>query len=96
MTKLSHLHFAATQEYGRRLVQMGEEPWRVTVSGAPSLDNLATMKRLTAAALESRFGLRVTPETLLVTFHPATLEYEDAERQAGELLAALKASSLLP
>ena len=51
MTKLSHLHFAATQEYGRRLVQMGEEPWRVTVSGAPSLDNLASVKRLTAAAL---------------------------------------------
>ena len=92
MTKLSHLHFAATQEYRRRLVQMGEEPWRVTVSGAPSLDNLASVKRLTAAALESRFGLRVTPETLLVTFHPATLEYEEAERQAGELLAALRAS----
>jgi len=92
MTKLSHLHFAATREYGRRLVQMGEEPWRVTVSGAPSLDNLASMKRLTAAELKSRFGLRVTPETLLVTFHPATLEHEDAGRQVGELLAALRAS----
>jgi UDP-hydrolysing UDP-N-acetyl-D-glucosamine 2-epimerase len=92
MTKLSHLHFAATQEYGRRLVQMGEEPWRVTVSGAPSLDNLASVKRLTAAELESRFGLRITPDTLLVTFHPATLEYEDAGRQAGELLAALRSS----
>lgn len=92
MTKLSHLHFAATQEYGRRLVQMGEEPWRVTVSGAPSLDNIASVKQLTATALESRFGLRITPETLLVTFHPATLEYEDAGWQAEEMLAALKAS----
>lgn len=92
ITKLSHLHFVATQEYGRRLVQMGEEPWRVTVSGTPSLDNLATVKRLTASELQSRFGLRVTPDTLLVTFHPTTLEYEDAGRQAEELLAALKAS----
>lgn len=92
MTKLSHLHFAATKEYGRRLVQMGEEPWRVTVSGAPSLDNLASVKRLTIAELKSRFCLCLTPETLLVTFHPATLEYEDAGRQAEELLAALKAS----
>ena len=92
MTKLSHLHFAATQEYGRRLIQMGEEPWRVTVSGCPSLDNLASVKRLTATALESRFGLSVTSETLLVTFHPTTLEYEDTGRQTEELLAALQAS----
>jgi len=92
MTKLSHLHFAATQEYGRRLVQMGEEPWRVTVSGAPSLDNLATTRQLTATELESRFGLSVTSETLLVTFHPTTLEYEDSGRQTEELLAALRAS----
>lgn len=92
MTRLSHLHFVATREYGRRLVQMGEEPWRVTVSGSPSLDNLATVKRLPPAELESRFGLCVTPDTLLVTFHSTTLEFEDAGRQAEELLAALKAS----
>ncbi|MEW6719253.1 MAG: UDP-N-acetylglucosamine 2-epimerase [Thermodesulfobacteriota bacterium] len=92
MTKLSHLHFAATREYGRRIVQMGEEPWRVSVTGSPSLDNLATARRLTAEELESRFGIRVTPETLLATFHPTTLEFEDAGRQADEFLAALKAS----
>lgn len=92
MTKLSHLHFAATREYGRRLVQMGEEPWRVTVSGSPSLDDLASVRRLPPTELESRFGLRVTPDTLLVTFHSTTLEFEDAGRQAEDLLAALKAS----
>lgn len=91
-TKLSHLHFAATQEYARRIVQMGEEPWRVTVCGAPSLDNLVSTKRLTASAMMSRFGLRVTPETFLVTFHPTTLEYEDTEHQTEELLAALRTS----
>jgi UDP-N-acetylglucosamine 2-epimerase (non-hydrolysing)/GDP/UDP-N,N'-diacetylbacillosamine 2-epimerase (hydrolysing) len=92
MTKLSHLHFTATREYGDRLVRMGEEPWRVTVSGAPSLDNLASVKKLAPAELEARFGLRVTPDTLLVTFHPATLESGDAGCQADELLAALAAS----
>ena len=40
LTKMSHLHFPSTVPYARRIVQMGEEPWRVTVSGAPSLDNL--------------------------------------------------------
>jgi UDP-N-acetylglucosamine 2-epimerase (non-hydrolysing)/GDP/UDP-N,N'-diacetylbacillosamine 2-epimerase (hydrolysing) len=92
ITKLSHLHFVATQEYRRRLMQMGEEPWRVTVTGAPSLDNLASVRRHLPAELESRFGLRVIPDTLLVTFHPATLEFADADRQTEELLSALKAS----
>lgn len=92
MTKLSHLHFVATEDYGRRLVQMGEEPWRVTIAGAPSLDNLANLKRLSSADLEIRFGLRVTTDTILVTFHPATLEFEDAGRQVEELMTALKVS----
>ncbi len=43
MTKLSHLHFVATERCARRVKQMGEEPWRVTVSGAPGLDNLRDM-----------------------------------------------------
>lgn len=89
MTKLSHLHFVATQEYARRVVQLGEEPWRVTVSGAPSLDNLRDLTPLSPAALEHERGVRVAPETLLVTFHPTTLEYEEAGVQADELLAAL-------
>lgn len=92
MTKLSHLHFVSAREHGRRLLQMGEELWRITVSGAPSLDNLASVRRLSAGELEARYGLRVTPETLLVTFHPTTLEYEDAGRQAAELVEALRAS----
>lgn len=92
LTKLSHIHFVATEEYGRRVVQMGEEPWRVIVSGAPSLDNLQYMTPLSADDLERDRGVSITPATLLVTFHPATLEHEDAGHQAEQLLAALEAS----
>ena len=46
ITKLSHLHFPSTQQYADRVIQMGEEPWRVTVSGAPGLDNLASVELL--------------------------------------------------
>ena len=91
ITKLSHLHFVATQEYARRVMQLGEETWRVIVSGAPSLDHLRTLERLDRRALEARYGLRLEPEPLLVTFHPVTLEYEQTEWQAAELLAALRA-----
>lgn len=91
MTKLSHVHFVATQEYARRVIQLGEEAWRVIVSGAPSLDHLQTLQRLDRRALEARCGLRLEPEPLLVTFHPVTLEYEQTEGQVAELLAALNA-----
>jgi len=94
ITKLSHLHFVSTQEYARRVIQLGEEPWRVTVSGAPSLDNLRIMPLLTPAELTAKFALRLDRPPLLVTYHPTTLEYEQTEQQTGELLAALAAFDL--
>ena len=89
MTKLSHLHFVATAEYAARVRQMGEEPWRVLVSGAPALDNLAAIPMLSREQLEERVGLRFDAPPLLVTFHPVSLEFERAAEQAEELLAAL-------
>jgi UDP-hydrolysing UDP-N-acetyl-D-glucosamine 2-epimerase len=90
MTKLSHLHFTGTQEYARRVVQLGEEPWRVFHAGAPSLDNLSLVKILNRKQIGQRFDLHLGDGPfLLVTFHPVTLEYEDTEWQVRELLAAL-------
>jgi UDP-hydrolysing UDP-N-acetyl-D-glucosamine 2-epimerase len=89
LTKMSHLHFVATEEYARRVIQMGEEPWRVTVCGAPSLDNLLTIKLVEKRDLERKLGFPLNVAPLLVTYHSVTLEYEQAEWQVGELLAAL-------
>jgi UDP-hydrolysing UDP-N-acetyl-D-glucosamine 2-epimerase len=94
MTKLSHLHFVSTQEYARRVEQLGEEPWRVTVAGAPSLDNIQAIHLLSVEELETRYGLRLQSPPLLVTFHPVTLEFEQAEWQACELLAALDSAGM--
>ncbi len=90
MTKLSHLHLVSTEAYARRVRQMGEEPWRVTVCGALGLVNLEGLELLGRSALEVRLGLVLQPKPLLVTFHPVTLEASDALSQAGELLAALE------
>ena len=92
ITKLSHLHFTSTERYARRVIQLGEEPWRVIVSGAPGLDNLNTVSLLSVTELEKRFGLRIDEPPLLVTFHPVTLEYTQVENQISELLQALDAS----
>jgi UDP-hydrolysing UDP-N-acetyl-D-glucosamine 2-epimerase len=89
LTKLSHLHFVATDEYARRVVQLGEDPERVIVSGAPALDNLKTVKLLNREALGQRYGVRLAAAPLMITFHPVTLEYEQTEFYINELLEAL-------
>ena len=94
MTKLSHLHFVATDEYADRVEQLGEEKWRIVVSGAPGLDNLSSTKLLDPAALEQRFGLRVREPFVLVTFHPVTLEFEQTEMHVESLLEAVDSMSV--
>lgn len=94
ITKMSHLHFVSTQEYANRVIQMGEEPWRVTVSGAPALDNLRDLDPLVTEELVSIIGLPVDPPPLLVTFHPVTLEYENTQKHIIELLKALSQLNL--
>ena len=89
ITKLSHLHFVSNEDHARRVVQMGEEPWRVLVSGAPSLDNLAATRLLTKEQLEQEFKLKLAAPFLLVTFHPTTLEPEETETHVRNLLSAL-------
>ncbi len=92
ITKMSHLHFASTEAYAKRIIQLGEEPWRVTVGGAPALDNLAGMPLLKKEALEQRFAFSLKEPTLLVTYHPVTSETEDTSHHIEELLAALTES----
>ena len=94
ITKLSHLHFVTTEEYRRRVLQMGEEPWRVVLSGALSIDNQRSVELVPASELESKYGFRFASSLLLVTFHPVTLEHEQTEWQMTELLAALEASEM--
>ena len=94
ITKLSHLHFVSTQEYAKRVTQLGEEPWRVNVCGAPSLDNLQFIELLKPHDLKIKYGLKFDHPPLLVTFHPVTLEYERTKWQVNELLSALEESKM--
>lgn len=90
MTKLSHLHFASTVTYARRIAQLGEEPWRIIVSGAPSLDTLRTTPLLPREELAARYRLRLDQPPLVVTYHPVTLEFERVAWQIEQLLEALE------
>jgi UDP-hydrolysing UDP-N-acetyl-D-glucosamine 2-epimerase len=94
ITKLAHLHFPTAEPFAARIRQMGEEPWRIEVVGAPALDGLEEMKLLSKAELEERFGLDLGEPPLLVTFHPVTRQPGETESQTAELLQALEESRL--
>jgi UDP-hydrolysing UDP-N-acetyl-D-glucosamine 2-epimerase len=91
---MSHVHFASTDLYARRIVQMGESPERVEVSGAPALDNLVNFQPLTHAQLCTQERLTLPPRFLLVVYHPITFEHENTPQQMEELLAAVASAGL--
>jgi UDP-hydrolysing UDP-N-acetyl-D-glucosamine 2-epimerase len=89
ITKLAHLHFVATERYRVRILQMGEEAWRVVTSGAPGVDAVLDVTPLKRGEIEARLGLDLSQDPFIVTFHPATLEPMPATAQVNGLLAAL-------
>lgn len=91
VTKLSHLHFVAADEYRDRVVQLGESPDRVFVVGGLGVDSIRRLDLLGREELEASLGFPLGAKNLLVTFHPATLEAGAAAGQTAELLAALAA-----
>ena len=94
ITKLSHLHFVSTDVYAHRVIQLGEEPWRVFTTGAPALDDFFEAQLPSINELADRYGLDAKAPFLLTTYHPVTLEYEHTEMQIRELLAALEAADM--
>ncbi|HEY8035319.1 MAG TPA: UDP-N-acetylglucosamine 2-epimerase [Methylobacter sp.] len=89
ITKMSHLHFTATEGYRQRVIQLGEHPQRVFNTGAPGLDNIFRLKLLDKPQLEEAIAFKLGKRNLLVTFHPVTLEKATAAAQFENLLKAL-------
>lgn len=89
ITKMSHLHFVAAEEYRQRVTQLGEDPQRVFMVGGLAGDGIRKLKLLQRSALEAALGINLSGRNLLITFHPATLDQESAVAQMAELLAAL-------
>lgn len=89
ITKMSHLHFVATEAYRQRVIQLGEDPARVFNFGAPGLDNIDNLEMLSRDELEKGLSFKLGKRNFLVTFHPVTLEMSTAKEQFQELLSAL-------
>lgn len=90
ITKMSHLHFTSTEEYRRRVIQLGEDPKRVFNVGAPGIENIKKVLLMNKKELESTLdGFTINDKTILITYHPVTLENSTAEEQIQNLLSAL-------
>lgn len=90
ITKLSHIHFANTEEGRKRIIQMGEQPDRVFDYGGLANDNILNEPIISKEELEESLQFDLGKDFLLVTFHPVTLEDNTAELQSRNLLSALE------
>ena len=89
ITKMSHFHFTSTEEYRKRVIQLGESPERVYNVGAVGLDNIKKMKFLSKDELEKELNFTFGDRNLLVTFHPETLGEMPVKDQIKTLLDGL-------
>lgn len=89
ITKMSHFHFTSTEEYRKRVIQMGEDPSRVFCVGAPGLDNIKKLKLLSKNDLEISLGCTFNEKNVLVTFHPVTISEEQTIKETKSFFKAL-------
>jgi GDP/UDP-N,N'-diacetylbacillosamine 2-epimerase (hydrolysing) len=89
ITKMSHLHLVATEQYRNRVIQLGENPKHVFLVGGLGVDAIDNVVLLAKNELESSLKVKFQAKSLLITFHPVTLEDETSQAQMEELLSAL-------
>ena len=89
ITKMSHLHFTATDEYKNRVIQLGEDPSRVFNVGGMGIENIKRLELLNKKEFEKSIEFKLNIKNILVTFHPVTLENSTAKEQFQQLLDAI-------
>ncbi len=89
ITKMSQLHFVATDEYQRRVIQLGEDPERVFNVGDLVIDGIQRLDLMSREDLELALGFKLPSRNLLITFHPVTLENNTSAKQMNKLLTSL-------
>ena len=90
ISKMSHLHFVAADEYRQRVIQLGESPGNVYNVGGLGIDNILRLKLLSRTELEKSLDFSLAKRNLLITFHPVTLEQSTSSDQMDNLLKALE------
>jgi UDP-hydrolysing UDP-N-acetyl-D-glucosamine 2-epimerase len=95
ITKLSSYHFTSTNDYKRRVIQMGEFPERVINVGAVGLENIIRLKLLSKDELSKSINFNLAEKIFLVTYHPVTASSEDATEQLLSVLQKYNDTSII-
>jgi GDP/UDP-N,N'-diacetylbacillosamine 2-epimerase (hydrolysing) len=89
ITKMSHIHFVANDTYRNRVIQLGENPSQVFLTGSLGVENIRRIEILKKDRIEELLKVKFKSKSLLVTFHPTTLDSEAPENQFIQLLKVL-------
>lgn len=89
ITKLSHLHFAATKISQERILKLGEEKWRVINSGAPGLDSILQEKLPDKEYLYKKYKIKPDQPLIILVQHPVLVEKNETRKQITESLNAV-------
>ena len=90
ITKAAHIHFASCEEYYQNIRKMGESDWRIFNTGALAVDNMQNLKPIEKNELFSKLELDTSKRTVLMTYHPVTLETKTKpEQQINNILQAI-------
>jgi len=98
ITKMSHLHFVATDSYLKRVIQLGENPSRVFNVGGLGIENINKLKLLSRENFQKKINFNLAKKNILVTYHPATLEdlsYKIIFKELLDVLLTLKDTKVI-
>lgn len=95
ITKLSHLHFVATEKSRERVIRMGEDPHKVFNTGCPAIDAIAEINLSLPANFFDAYGgvgqsIDPAKPYLVVLQHPVTTEFGSGLAQINETLEAVR------
>ena len=90
VTKLAHVHFASTENNKKRIIRMGEEPWRVHNAGNLGLDKYRIIRDMPIGRLKEILNFDIAKRPLLVVIHnPLSTESEKAGWQTKVIMKAI-------
>jgi GDP/UDP-N,N'-diacetylbacillosamine 2-epimerase (hydrolysing) len=89
ITKMAHIHFSATEEYKKNIIQLGEQPSMVLNIGGMGIENIKRLKLLSKNEFEKSINFKLNKKNIIITFHPPTLENRNLKKQFRELLDAV-------
>lgn len=90
ITKLASLHFASSKDAAKRIKKLGEDPWRIHIVGAPSLDIILNEKLPGREELFNKIGINPKERVIFLVQHPVSEDIDHAGEQIEKTIAAIK------